>query len=249
MMQRYGRAFARVYDKFWNGFSRGFAPVIHGFVGEPADKSLLDLCCGTGQFARYFLERDWTVTGLDLSRDMLALADERNADYGESGRWTALRGDARQFSLPSSFCLVTSLFDALNHLDSEADLASCFASVFAALGDTGSFIFDLNTRKGLRDWTCFEVEEEDELFVVKRGLFVEETAKAWLSLSGFSRTGSGSWERFKETFYNSYFATDRVLALLKRAGFRSVELRRGDSSFAPATDPEGEERLFFVATK
>ncbi len=247
--QRYGRAFAQAYDVFWNGFSTRFAPVIHSFVSEVGERKLLDLCCGTGQFARYFLEKGWAVTGLDLSRDMLRIADRRNDDFAAGGGWRSIRADAKDFRDIGAFPVVTSLFDALNHLDLESDLGSCFASTYDALCDSGIFIFDLNTKKGLKEWACFEVDDEDDLLVVKRGDFSEESGKAWLHLSGFSRVGSGGWERFKESFYNTWFRTERVVDLLKGAGFRSVELRKGDRSFAIVDEPEEEGRLFFVARK
>ena len=41
---------------------------------------LLDVGCGTGLLARALAERDWTVTGIDISEDQLRLARSRGVD-------------------------------------------------------------------------------------------------------------------------------------------------------------------------
>jgi SAM-dependent methyltransferase len=249
MMQRYGPAFARVYNEYWNGFSLNFAPVIHGWLGEAGPRRLLDLCCGTGQLCKYFLDAGWQVTGLDLSLDMLKMAEENNADYLRSSRFSAIQANAGFFRLDASFGVVTSIFDALNHLEGEAELASCFACVHAVLVEGGRFVFDLNTRRGLRGWNDLTIRDEDSLFLVNRGMFVEETGKAFLQVTGFSRAASGAWERFGETMFNTCFPIERVVGLLKSAGFGSIGFRKADRSFAPVDDPEAENRVFLVAKK
>jgi methylase of polypeptide subunit release factors len=44
-------------------------------------KSILDLCCGTGQLVLQFLDRGYDVTGVDLSDDMLSCARRSAARY------------------------------------------------------------------------------------------------------------------------------------------------------------------------
>lgn len=61
---RYGREFARRYQRHWN-------EVLIGLV--PADaRSVLDAGCGTGVLLEQLVERFEHVTGLDLSPEMLA---------------------------------------------------------------------------------------------------------------------------------------------------------------------------------
>ncbi|MGH2605416.1 MAG: class I SAM-dependent methyltransferase, partial [Anaerolineales bacterium] len=74
-MQAYGTAFARVYNLRWSGFARQVAPAIESYYAATAGgkerRSVLDLGCGTGQLAVYFLERGYRVVGIDLSPAML----------------------------------------------------------------------------------------------------------------------------------------------------------------------------------
>ena len=79
-MQAYGRVFARVYNMKWGGFANRVAPLILDFyqnttIGQE-NKSVLDLCCGTGQLAVHFLDRGYRVTGIDSSENMLYYARE-----------------------------------------------------------------------------------------------------------------------------------------------------------------------------
>ena len=92
-MQAYGPGFARIYNLRWTAFVQDVAPRILSYYERapiaPANKSLLDVCCGTGQLAVYFLERGYRVTGLDLSEHMLHYARENVAPYVESGQAVA----------------------------------------------------------------------------------------------------------------------------------------------------------------
>ncbi|NIN99288.1 MAG: methyltransferase domain-containing protein, partial [Anaerolineae bacterium] len=93
----------------------------------------LDVCCGTGQLAIYFLERGYKVVGIDLSENMLRYAQESAAQYIGRGQARFLQADAADFTLDERFGLVVSTFDSLNHLPDENALRSCFQSVYAVL--------------------------------------------------------------------------------------------------------------------
>ena len=58
-MQAYSASFARLYNLRWGGFAQRVAPIIRDlYESTPLGKvnrSLLDLCCGTGQLAVHFL--------------------------------------------------------------------------------------------------------------------------------------------------------------------------------------------------
>ena len=72
-------------------------------------------------------------------------------------RWDGhCKGDASDFTLGERFGLVVSTFDSLNHLENESALRKCFQCAHAV--SNGYFIFDLNTRNGLRRWNNIQVE-------------------------------------------------------------------------------------------
>jgi SAM-dependent methyltransferase len=252
-MQAYGEGFARVYNVRWASFARQAAPYIFEHyrrtrVGQ-ATSTLLDLCCGTGQLALYFLERDFRVTGLDLSTAVLEFARENAADFIGRGAAHFERCDVTRFSMADHFGLVTATYDALNHLESFEALKSCFRSVFAVLLDGGTFIFDLNTRLGLLRWNNINIEENDEALIVTRGLYDGRSERAWTRVSGCVRVGGGLYQRFEETVFNTVYDLAAVERALNDIGWANVHFARLQELSTPLDAPEREGRVFVVAQK
>jgi SAM-dependent methyltransferase len=105
-------------------------------------RSAADIGCGTGLFARY-LSDCWRVPvwAVDLSPDMLRMA----ADNCRGSNVRLLHQDLRRLRLPEQVDLVTSNFDALNHLTGRGDLAEAFRRVAQNLRPGGHLYFDLIT--------------------------------------------------------------------------------------------------------
>lgn len=251
-MQAYNEGFARIYNMRWRDFAQRIAPYIRAFYEEKAgadDRSLLDICCGTGQLALHFLENGHTVTGLDLSPAMLQYARENAREYIEAGRARFVEGDAADFSLEDRFGLAVSTYDALNHLPDMDALRGCFRSVFAALIDGGWFIFDLNTRRGLRRWSGVSVQESEDLTLITRGLVLDDKNRAYTQISGFVKLDNGLYERFEQMAFNTMFDLNAVRAALLATGFRSAYFARGRDLAMPVDLPEEEPRVYVVAQK
>jgi SAM-dependent methyltransferase len=252
-MQAYSRTFARIYNKRWTHFAHRVAPLIVDFYASTPtgerNHPVLDLCCGTGQLCLYFLEEGYRVTGIDLSEHMLLYARENASAYVENGQARFIQADATDFSVDDQFGLVVSTFDALNHLDGQAALEECFRSVFAALVPGGLFIFDLNTRAGLLRWNTIRVDDSEEAMIVTRGIYDGQGDRAYTKVSGFIHTANGLYERFDETVFNYVFDLAWVRETLLRAGWQAAYCARIDDLTTPVSDPEQEDRVFFVANK
>jgi SAM-dependent methyltransferase len=252
-MQAYNPAFARVYNSFWTGFAAQVGPSIREFyerqTGPQLDRSLLDLCCGTGHLAVDFLEHAYSVTGVDLSEPMLEYARRNAAEYVESGMASFVQADASAFSLDETFGLVVSTYDALNHLADMAALEACFRCVFAVLEEDGVFVFDLNTRTGLRRWNTMTVQEKDEALILTTGIYDEAGGRAWTRITGFMRAEGELYERFEQTAFNTAFQLEAVREALLRVGWRSVHFAAIHDLAAPLEDPEREGRVFVVAQR
>lgn len=252
-MQAYGRAFARVYNKRWAFFAHRVAPQIANFYANTSigqkNRSVLDLCCGTGQLALYFLERGYRVTGIDLSEHMLQYASENASAYMEEGRAQFIQADVSDFALDEQFGLAVSTFDALNHLESQAALQKCFQSVLSVLAPEGVFIFDLNTRAGLMRWNNISVDDGQGAMIVTRGVYDGQSDRAYTRVSGFIRAADALYERFEETVFNTVFDMAWVRDMLLEAGWRCAHCARIDDLADPITEPEQESRVFFVALK
>jgi SAM-dependent methyltransferase len=252
-MQAYGRLFARVYNEMWQNYANRVSPLIYDFYTETSvgerEKSLLDVCCGTGQLAGYFLERGFYVVGLDSSDDMLIHARKNTLPYMVGKQAYFVQGDAACFEIDDEFGLAVSTFDALNHLPDKNSLEGCFQSVHQILVDGGYFIFDLNTAKGLKNWNSLSIHPGEDIFYLNRGIYDASTVKAWTKITGFVRNDEGLYERFDETVYNTVFEMDEVRDMLNRVGYKSVYTSNGQDLKTPIENPENEKKVFFVAQK
>ena len=277
-MQAYNSAFARIYNERWVEHARYAAPILRAFYESTEmgskDRRLLDICCGTGQLAVHFLEQGYTVTGLDLSEPMLRHARENAAHYVASGQARFVQGDAADFTLDDRYGLVISTFDALNHLPDEEALRACFECVYRVLDPGGVFIFDLNTRAGLRaKWNGVRVQDTEALFLMDTGAYDEHGNKAWIKITGFVRVASeprvapeprvaddasvredglgngGLYRRFTQMAYNTIFDMAWVRDALLETGYSHVHLSRLEELGTPMEDPEAKSRAYFVAQR
>jgi len=234
-MQGYEKDFAQVYNMRWTHFAKDVAPKIHTFFEansrDLTSKRILDIACGTGQLAVYFLERGYEVVGLDLSSAMLAHARENARAYIEQSKARFVEADAADFTMDERFGLAISTFDALNHLPDFDDLAGCFVSTAGVLEPGGWFIFDLNTRFGLQRWGGISVQEEEDLVLITRGVVSEQEGRAYTQISGFLRR------------------LDDVALSLQDAGFDKVYFAAARALDVPLDAPETYGRVFIVAQK
>lgn len=211
--------FAQVYDRYWaETFAKDLRPILgeHFLPVIPRSGAVLDLCCGTGQIAKWLSDLGFRVTGVDGSSEMLAVARERapSVEY--------ILADARQFRVTEPCSAALSTFDSLNHLPSTADLAAVFRNVHAALRPDGLFLFDMNMEEG------FIASSGDEQTIADDGVvcLVESTydRRTGVGVSEITifRGKDGGWARTDFTIHEYCYSEGAVREQLLRAGFQSV---------------------------
>jgi SAM-dependent methyltransferase len=253
-MQAYGSAFARVYNRKWNDFSKAIAPKIEQVIaGHDAahgmPRTLLDICCGTGRLAAHFIEQGYRVQGIDLSPYMLAHAIENNRDAVDSGRAAFIEADAASFSLAEPVSYATCLYDAMNHLPSMEAVSSCIRCAHAALAPGGLFIFDINTRQVLGRWNQVSVQEDEEFFILNRGMYEASMDRAYANITGFIREEDGRYTRFSEMAYNIVIDEDGLESALRASGFTDAYRADMADLTVPLRDPDPARRAFFICRK
>lgn len=253
-MQVYSAAFARAYDLHWGDFARKLAPRLLQLYQSsplyPTQRTLLDVCCGAGHLAAFFLDAGFQVTGIDLSPAMLALARQKAVAYLESGRARFIVADAADFSLDEPVGIAVATYDALNHLPDLDALRRCFACVARTVLPGGLFVFDLNTRQGLeRWWNGMSFDENEELTLLTRGLLDVEGGRALTRITGFIREAGGTYTRFTETVANTIFAMQEVYAALLSGGWSSAHFAADQVFTEPIANPEEVDRVYIVAQR
>jgi SAM-dependent methyltransferase len=84
-------------------------------LGDIRDKTVLDLGCGTGENIVPLLERGARVIGMDISPDLIALAQQRLCNAGLEASLSA--GDAYATGLPDESVDVIFCMALIHHLD------------------------------------------------------------------------------------------------------------------------------------
>jgi len=108
----------------------------HSFLQKYDKKSVLEIGCGTGNLSPYFGKDRYTYFGLDLSQEMLKIAQERNPDTAY------MQGDMRSFYLPEPVESMIMTGRTISYLVSNEDVIATIKSVYDNLEKSGFFCFD-----------------------------------------------------------------------------------------------------------
>jgi SAM-dependent methyltransferase len=228
--------FARFYDRIMGDRSEEIRRV-RTYISRhlPGARSLLELGCGTGALLAG-LSPELSVTGIDQSPDMLAIA----AQTVPAGR--LVLGDITAFSLPERFDVIMCMFDTLNHVQSFAGWLTLFSCVHEHLADGGLFIFDVNTAGRLRrlDGAPPYLDEFDGNVVVMTVRSAAQSLSLWRTRI-FERQHGDVYRLHDERIYELGVPLMHIRAAL--AGrFELLEEASLDGS--PVSDES--DRIFFV---
>ncbi|EAD7994252.1 class I SAM-dependent methyltransferase, partial [Listeria monocytogenes] len=144
---------SELYDE-WLEFSADF-------IGD-APKKVLDLACGTAEFALRLSFSGHQVTGVDLSKEMVAVAKEKVA--AAEIDLPIIEQDMSKLALKQTFDVVTCFCDSLNYLETEQALEATIQAVSAHLEPNGLFLFDVHSvfkiEQGFKDYSYGDSDEE-----------------------------------------------------------------------------------------
>jgi SAM-dependent methyltransferase len=205
-------------------------------------RTVLDLCCGTGQVGSEMARRGYQVVGVDLSEKMARHCRRRNPPL------PAAVMDARHLGLRAgALDLVVSLYDSLNYLLRPADLLACFRGVCRALRPGGWFIFDMNTAFALanRFFDQSNQGSEDPLQYTWRSQWNARTRVCRVDMD-FEWRGPNGPIRFREVHYQRAYETQELLELLAAAGFAAAYPYHAYSLRKPT---RWSDRVYVVAQK
>ena len=103
-------------------------------------KSILDLGCGTGKHDELLCDKGYTVHGVDISEEMLEIAEVRRK--GREEKLTFSQSDINQLYLNQKFDTIVSLFHVMSYQNTNTALDKVFTGVREHLNTDGLFIFD-----------------------------------------------------------------------------------------------------------
>jgi SAM-dependent methyltransferase len=219
----YGPGFAVVYaSKRYALFSRRLAKLALSLLAKhgASGSNLLDLACGSGSGSAVFARAGFHVIGIDRSRTMLDVAEQ--SARAEGVRLSLYQQDMQTFHVPFQVDVVACLFDSLNYLLEEQQLAATFRRVATALRPGGLFVFDMNTIHGLETrWGSGDrIATMRREFVELNQYHFDPTSRInSVTNTVFVREGDGPlFRRYTEVHRERGYAPEHVFGFLRDAG-------------------------------
>lgn len=221
-------------------------------------RTVLDAGCGTGSFTVPLAKAGYDTCGVDISAEMLAMADQKA--FCAEVSCLFIEEDLCELNLAPQFDSVISFFDTFNYLVEKQDLLAALSNVYRALKEGGTLVFDMRTMH------YYQSVLGDNLFHDEKDgccLYWENHYEApyiYMDLDFFVPNGKGAYRRYREQHEQCGYELITVCRLLKAVGFRQVMLSSGleknwclweenETAKHRFDMLEKEERVFFWARK
>lgn len=236
--------FALVYDEVmddslyqkWLDFSIRHLPA--------ANRNLLELACGTGALAVAFAKAGFSVTGLDLSEEMLMLA--QNRALAENAEIQLIAGDMLDLTDIGTYQAVTCFSDSLCYMKNQEQVLQVFQGVFDLLEDEGVFIFDVHSLYQMDTvFPGYSFHDQTENFAFLWDSYAGEVPHSIEHFLTFFVKEGEYFDRIDELHQERTYSLETYQALLKKAGFQSEVY----ADFEDAGPNETSKRWFFVCHK
>ncbi|MFJ8264669.1 class I SAM-dependent DNA methyltransferase [Peribacillus asahii] len=210
-------------------------------------KQLLDLACGTGEMTIELARNGFHVTGVDLSDEMLLVAQEKAFKRGVSIPF--YQQNMAELEGLGSYDCITIFCDSLNYLKTENEVLQTFRGIYHHLREGGLLLFDVHSiykMEHIFHNNTFAVNEEEVAYIWS--CFPGEAPySVEHDLSFFVQDAeSGLYERFDEFHYQRTYMPSQYKDWLEEVGFEVLEVL-ADFEEAPVEDQA--ERILFVVRK
>ncbi|RPI35990.1 MAG: class I SAM-dependent methyltransferase [Nitrospiraceae bacterium] len=241
------------YSRYYNLLYRdkdyaGEAEHVHSLIQShfPGAKTVLDLGCGTGRHDLLLAGKGYSMTGVDISEEMLAVANSQLSSLSSQPlSLNFFQGDIRTVRLDKTFDVVVSLFHVMSYQITNKDLTDAFATASAHLAPGGIFIFDCWYGPAvLTDRPSVRVKRlEDEQIIVTRiaePVMHPNENVVDVNYHVFVRDkASGEVAELKETHRMRYLFRPEIEVLLRETGMSIISASEWMSGRKPGFDTWG----------
>lgn len=232
--------FAYAYDRLmndvpysdWAGY---YAKLLELYDIRP-NARCIECACGTGNLTIHLSKLGFRITGVDLSPDMLNIAQQKAREHGVSIPF--VRMDMRKLTVQRPVDAVLATCDGPNYLTASNDLLSFFQHAYTALKPDGVLAFDISTPYKLSERLgdrMFTTSDED-LVYVWQGQYHKNKAILDIHMDIFIKETSGLYRRIQEDQQQKAHDRSEISDLLTKAGYTDIWFFGDRTMDAP--DPE-----------
>jgi len=245
----YARYYDLLYrDKDYIGETKFIEQLLQ--LHAPGTQSILELGCGTGIHASLLAKSGYKVCGVDLSAEMLELAEERSRNLPPEIELKFKEGDVRTVRVEEKFDAVLSLFHVISYQVTNEDLQAAFRTAKAHLQPGGVFVFDCwYGPTVLSDPPAVRVKRlSDESISVTRiaePVMYPNDNLVDVNYHVFIKDSEGKIEEVEETHTMRYLFKPEIDALAEQNGFEVLKFGEWMTDKAAGFDTWG---VYFVVT-
>lgn len=194
-----------------------------------AGKKGLDLGCGSGTFTLALAKAGYRMTGVDLSQEMLTVAQNRCAGYPVS----FFLQDIASLRLPEKYDFMTAVTDGFNYVP-QKKAATALKKMAAHLTQGGLLYLDLSSAYKLREVLGNNLFGEDDENLSYLWFNRLEEDRVEMDLSFFFRQEDGKFVKREEHHVQYVYEKDFLTQLLEHAGFTVLSVT--DKNGQPYTE-------------
>ena len=235
--------YASAWSQDQGGFSSSLAQNLLKYIdaNKINVKSCLDITCGTGEFLSYFSKRGIACYGTEVAKSMVDYCKEK---YPTTT--FALTKKMTDIPFKNKFDLISCNHDMVNDLEKASEWVELFTNACKALNKGGMFVFDYYTKHKLENWNEVIYEESadiDHVSQIKKGM----DNKTIFTEVYYMKQPEGTYTKTFNIEVESYFENAQILDMLKKAGFKNVDLLT--FSLEKIDDVESRNRIHVIAKK
>ncbi|MBQ7256843.1 MAG: class I SAM-dependent methyltransferase [Abditibacteriota bacterium] len=235
--QYYDELMHGVPYKYWVAYIENIFRVLDI---EPVE--ILDVACGTGMVSNLLSERNYKLTGFDLSESMIKVAK------GKYPHIDFYCQNAKDFELNKTFDVAISLFDSLNYIINKSDLQSAFRQVYKHLKSPGYFIFDMNTEYALANDFFAQVNLSPDAYpqYIWEPDWNDRDKICTVNMTFIVKDEKGKKREFKEVHIQRAYGIEEITYMLKACGFNVLNVY---SAYRFNKPTKRSDRVYFVAKR
>ena len=242
------RRFARYYDLYVGDFDADLP--LYRSLCAPGHRNL-EVGCGTGRVLQALLETGCSVAGVDISEDMLRVAEAKLRQYLVQGKLVLRKHDFRRSPLPERFDRILVTFFTFNYLLAPSEQQQFLLNVRQSLAADGALVIDFFYPQPLAfpatndQWQESVLQAEDWQVGLrqKRRMAGDVEERIQIFTDGAQRDEIVTRRR--------YVSKAQAAVLLEQAGFEGLQVtdEYAAPDFRPLVPGETTESSFTILTR
>ena len=190
-------------------------------------KKILEIGCGSGNLAKFFLKAGYNYTGIDLSKEMLKIAKELEPTA------KFMHGDMRDLKLKNNFDAILITGRSFTYMTTNEEVIQTFKSIHKILRNNGILVFDNFNAKSIfgnfrKQFIQFARYKNRKYKRVSETSFNLKTGWTWNWYETYYITENGKTKIIKDNDVLRAFTEDELSIFLKICNFGVLEFKNLD---------------------